>query len=366
MSIETDFFKRHRPAFGKMEAGGFQKTGNGYVYEERFLDGQFLARLTVGEDGTIQGKVLDMDTEEEYLPIRAVNQTGSFVGSVREAYFRVLAGVRDRTFIPVDFIYDQTNRIAALIERTYGDLAEFPWDKYPGNGVYKCKENGKWYAAVLTVARGKLEEKTEEGGSVCDPEEIVEVINLKADPDQIPDLTGLAGIYPAWHMNKKHWISVLLDGTLPEEKIMDLIRESHLLVSAGKSSAPARSDAWIIPSNPKIYDVDAGFARGGGCIEWHQHNDIRAGDTLFIYSAAPNSAILYRCRVEEADLGYQGMFKGKKGYTRSMRIRLIDRYRKDQFPLSFMKANGGSAIRSARRMPGQLLEAMERKLQEEE
>ena len=48
-----------------------------------------------------------------------------------------------------------------------------------------------------------------------------------------------------------------------------------------------------------------------------------------------------------------------------MRIRLVDRYTKDQFPLSFMKANGGSAIRSARRMPDQLLEAMARKIQEE-
>ena len=363
MSIESGFFKRYRPAFGKMEDAGFRKTDAGFEYEEVFFDGQFRAHLTVDEDGTVRGKVFDLDTEEEYLPIRAVHQSGSFVGSVREAYFQVLARLRDACFIPVDFIGDQTNRIAAIIERAYGDAPEFPWEKFPGNGVFKCRENGKWYAAILTVACGKLDPDHAKTGS--DPEEIAEVINLKADPEEIPYLTGLPGIFPAWHMNKKHWISALLDDTLTDERVAELIRESRRLVEENRPSGHVTGDAWIIPSNPKIYDVDAGFARGGGRIEWHQHNNIKAGDTLFIYSAAPNSAILYRCEVEASDLGYHGMFKESKGYTRSMRIRLVDRYTKDQFPLSFMKANGGSAIRSARRMPEQLLEAMERKIQEE-
>ena len=363
MSIESDFLKRYRPAFGKMEDAGFRKTDAGFEYEEVFFDGQFRARLTVDENGTIRGKVVDLDTEEEYLPIRAVHQSGSFVGSVREAYFQVLVRLRDACFIPVDFLGDQANRIAALIERAYGDAPEFPWEKFPGNGVFKCRENGKWYAAILTVAYGKLDPDRAKAGS--DPEEIAEVINLKADPEEIPYLTGLPGIFPAWHMNKKHWISVLLDDTLTDERVMELIRESRRLVEENKPSGHVTGDAWIIPSNPKIYDVDAGFARGGGRIEWHQHNNIKAGDTLFIYSAAPNSAILYRCEVEASDLGYHGMFKESKGYTRSMRIRLVDRYTKDQFPLSFMKANGGSAIRSARRMPDQLLEAMARKIREE-
>ena len=47
-------------------------------------------------------------------------------------------------------------------------------------------------------------------------DEIVEVMNLKADPDLIPRLVQADGICPAWHMNKKHWISVLLDDTLED------------------------------------------------------------------------------------------------------------------------------------------------------
>ena len=65
-------------------------------------------------------------------------------------------------------------------------------------------------------------------------------------------------------------------------------------------------------------------------------------------------------KLEASDLRYRGMFAESKGYERAMRIRLIEKYPKDRYPLSFMKANGGSVIRSARRMPQQLLEAMER------
>ena len=116
----------------------------------------------------------------------------------------------------------------------------------------------------------------------------------------------------------------------------------------------------MIPSNPKIYDVDAGFRRGRGEIEWHQHNNIQPGDEVYIYSSAPNSALLYRCEVVASDLKYHGMFKESKGYERSMRIRLIEKYSKDKYPLSFLKAHGGSVVRSARSMPKELYEAIKK------
>ena len=356
VSLETDFFGRSRPAFAKMEAAGFQRTESGYRWQQDFMDGQFRAVLEVGSQGGIRGQVIDLDTGEEYLPIRAKNQTGEFVGSVRQEYLEVLAQVRDAGFVPVDFLYDQSNRIAAMIEAEFGDTPEFPWEKYPGNGTFKSRVNGKWYAVILTVVYGKLEIGAEENPR--DPEMIAEVINLKADPEKIPALTREHGICPAWHMNKKHWISVLLDDTLTDRRVMELIRESCRLVSGKAAAGHVNADAWIIPSNPKVYDIDAGFEAGGGSIEWHQHNNIKPGDEVYIYSAAPNSAIMYRCFVEESDLRYHGMFVETKGYTRSMRIRLIEKYPKTRFTLGFMREHGGSPVRSARRMPEELLRAI--------
>ena len=362
--METDYFGRFRPAFGRLGKKGFRKTETEYRYEEDFLDGQFRAELVIRQEPEgsapggwqIRGRVMDLDTEEEYLPIRARHQLGGFVGGVREAYLEVLGRIREECFVPVDFIYDQANRITAMIGEVYGDAPEFPWEKYPGNGTFKCKENGKWYAAILNVAFGKLGAA---GGH--DANDIVEVINLKAEPEGIAQITRRPGIFPAWHMNKKHWISVILDDTLADDEVMELIGASYDLVSVKKNAGHVSGDAWIIPSSPKVYDIDAGFAAGGGVIQWHQHNNIHPGDEVYIYSAAPNSAIMYRTVVEESDLPYNGMFRGKEGYVRSMRIRLVEKYPKDRYSLSFMRANGGSPVRSARRMPAQLLEAMKQK-----
>ncbi len=372
MSIESDFFARKRPDYNRIESCGFQKIkadrrgsdGNKdsgcYKYSEVFMDGQFRADIMIDSDGRVSGNVIDLETEEEYLPLRVVDQVGEFVGTVRENYAQLLGRISDACFLPVNYIYDQSNRIEAKIEKEFDVISEFPWEKYPGNGTYKFRGNSKWFAIILTVDFGKLSPaKAPELISVPhEDDEIVEVANVKADPAMIPELTKRAGIYSAWHMNKTYWISVILDGTLPDEDVMDLIRQSHGIVARGKSSHAIRSGAWMIPSNPKIYDVDAGFAAGSGEIEWHQHNDIQPGDEVYIYSSAPNSAILYRCEVTASNLTYKGMFQESKGYTRSMRIRLIEKYPKDRFPLSFIKAHGGSVVRSARTMPAELLNAI--------
>ena len=69
---------------------------------------------------------------------------------------------------------------------------------------------------------------------------------------------------------------------------------------------------------------------------------------------------MYRCEVTASNLDYGGMFKGKEGYDRSMRLRLIEKYPKEKYPLSFMKEHGASVVRGARRMPEQLLKAMKK------
>ena len=358
--ITDDIFSRSRPDFRKLRNAGFRKEGGVFRCDEQLPGGQFRAELEVTEDGIVRGRVIDLDTGEEYLPIRFEGQTGGFVGQVREDYKAFLERVKGACFIPVSFICDQSNRVEGWIHREYDVAAEFPWEKYPGNGTFKCRENGKWFAAILTVAYGKL--AGAEGSSAHDEDEIVEVIDLKAPPDAIPSLTERPGVYAAWHMNKKHWISVILDDTLPDEDVAELIRASHALTSKGKGSTsgsgPAAQGVWMIPSNPAYYDVDAGFRGGKGEIEWHQHTKVKAGDEVYIYCSAPYSAILYRCEVVKADLPYRGMFRESKGYKKSMRIRLIKKYPPDQYPLTFLKAHGGSAVRSARSMPAQLYEAI--------
>jgi len=55
----------------------------------------------------------------------------------------------------------------------------------------------------------------------------IEVINIKLDKEEIIELLKKDGFYPAWHMNKKSWITLILDETLSDKKIMEYIEESH-------------------------------------------------------------------------------------------------------------------------------------------
>ena len=82
-------------------------------------------------------------------------------------------------------------------------------------------KNGKWYAAILRVEKSKLGLK-EEGN--------VDIINVKCEPDMVGLLTQTYGFLPGYHMNKKYWITMLLDGTVSEAKILDFLDLSYDLI----------------------------------------------------------------------------------------------------------------------------------------
>ena len=86
-------------------------------------------------------------------------------------------------------------------------------------------KNGKWYAAILRVEKSKLGLK-EEG--------TVDIINVKCEPDMVGLLTQTYGFLPGYHMNKKYWITMLLDGSVSEAKILDFLDMSYDLIDGKK------------------------------------------------------------------------------------------------------------------------------------
>lgn len=89
--------------------------------------------------------------------------------------------------------------------------------------------------------------------------------------------------------------------------------------SAAHSKTPKREDKriWIIPSNSKFFDLDGCFKKYG-CVYWRQHVNFQKGDSAYIYSAYPNSAILYKVSIDGHDLQYAPeMEREKKFYTNS-------------------------------------------------
>lgn len=70
--------------------------------------------------------------------------------------------------------------------------------------------------------------------AVTVPEDLPPRINLKCDPERAAELRDeYRGIKPGWHMNKKHWNTVMLDGSVPPNLVRELIEHSYQLVVDG-------------------------------------------------------------------------------------------------------------------------------------
>ena len=100
----------------------------------------------------------------------------------------------------------------------YGTEPDYPWNDW--NAVLRHIDNNKWYGVVLEVDQRKL--------GLAD-EGIVDILNVKCDPVMIGSLRMQNGFYPAYHMNKAHWLTVALDGSADGEKLKFLLDMSYEL-----------------------------------------------------------------------------------------------------------------------------------------
>ena len=174
------------------------------------------------------------------------------------------------------------------IKENYDADPEYLWKKYDSYAVFRHEDNRKWFAVIMDVERDKLG---------LPGKDYVPVINLKVDDMFLRDaLIREEGIVPAYHMNKLHWITVFLDGTVPKEKVNDLLEMSYIATASIKKKEKIRPPReWIIPANPKYYDIIHAFDETD-VIDWKQGSGIKTGDMVYIYVAAPVSAILYYCQ----------------------------------------------------------------------
>jgi len=335
IDLESKYFVRAHPDFQKLTAYGFQKTMSGYRYHVDILDKEFRVEICISFAGKVQGRVYETMTGELYQNIRIEGMNGAFVGRVREAYGQVLQAIRQKCYIDDNFSAAQANRIARLIWERYGVKPEFLWERAPEHGVFRNQQNQKWFGIIMYVDRNKI---TRGEGKL-------DVLAIKIHPAAREALSGAAGIYPAYHLNKKNWIAVLLDESVPDEEIMHLLAGSYQIVQGeGKRSRAAfGGQPWIVPANPRYFNLEQAFAEKPEII-WKQSTCVAVDDIIFLYVTAPVSAILYQCLVTAVDLPY-AYESGKIKIQRVMRIKLLKRYDKKLYTFHWLQEHGIKAIR---------------------
>ena len=109
------------------------------------------------------------------------------------------------------------------VKKQYGTVPEYLWKESPESAVLRHK-NGKWYAVLMQVKKSKLE---------LEGEGTVDIINVKCEPDMVGVLIETYGFLPGYHMNKEHWITMLMDGTVSEGKdtTIDSLNEAKEILS---------------------------------------------------------------------------------------------------------------------------------------
>ncbi|NJW39042.1 MmcQ family protein [Streptococcus suis] len=333
---------------------GFIFANNRYTYREVFMEGQFEAVVEVDEAGQLSSYVWDCEMEEVYTAHLVTAPSGAFVGQVREAYQSILDRVEKVCCVALPFTKDQSNRIAQLIKEKWGGLPDYPFAKLPTYGAFRHPNNNKWYALVSHIPRDKLD------GSGSQEE--VEIVNLKVDGREIAELLSQSGIFPAYHMSKKSWVSVLLDETVEDQAILALLEKSRYLVGPKSYKAEQGPDYWVIPANPKVYDIDTEFAENK-VVYWPQKSTIQAGDIVAIYVTAPIQAIRYVCRCLAANLANQGE-SDIPTEKRLMKVELLAQLPDDILPRQRMMDLGVKAVRGPRRLTKEAIEYLKCQLKE--
>lgn len=209
-----EIFKSYQFNQEKARVYGFVENSGVWTYSCQILQGDFVMIVSITADN-VSFQVFDQETGDLYPQVHMESFKGSFVANVRETCLEVLYQIRKACFDVQDYICPQTNRIMAQVQEKYGNQLEYLWEKSPDTAVLRHEGNQKWYAVLMKISWDKLE-KVREGQ--------VEAVNLKQD--QVSDLLVKKGIYPAFHMNKRYWISVALDDTLSDKELLELVEKS--------------------------------------------------------------------------------------------------------------------------------------------
>ena len=215
-----DFIKDKKIDLKRLEKFGFKLKDNSYYYDIFLLNNQFKMTIKINLDNSIFTELIDTETNETYVLHLLEERRNGYIEKVYKAYSEVLDKIKKECFEDEIFKNNYTKEIVDYIKNKYGDELEFLWEKSPKNAVVRRKSSDKWYAVILTISKRKLN---------LNSDEAVEVINLHNSPEEIEKLIDNKRYFPAYHMNKKYWCTICLDGKVELEKIYELVDISYEL-----------------------------------------------------------------------------------------------------------------------------------------
>ncbi len=212
---------RHKsPNFGKLTEFGFACDNGVYTYLTEIVDGQFEMTVQINDKNEVDVRLIDCGTGEPYTLHLVSGATGAFVGRVRAEFDEVIGRIADGCFERDVFKEEQARQSIRYIRDRYGDELEFLWDKLPTGAIWRRKDNRKWYGILMIISRSKLG---------FDSDENVSVIDLRLDTENDSEIIDGKKFFAGYHMNKRTWFTICLDGSVSTEEIFSFIDKSYVL-----------------------------------------------------------------------------------------------------------------------------------------
>ena len=203
--------------YEKLMDYGFTERKNHYVFEKQIQDHCFKVIVEISKEKQMS-KVIDLSSNDEFILVDVSNSLGDFVASVKEEYETILNDILEKCTTPNIFKSKQAKEIIQYVKEKYQDDLEYLWKKFPNNAIWRNKKNKKWYGALLVIPESKLG---------IESDKIVDVIDLRYQKENINKIIDNKKVFQGYHMNKNHWITIRLDGSVNITEIFQLIDNSY-------------------------------------------------------------------------------------------------------------------------------------------
>ena len=196
---------------------GFREEAEKLIYRKEILDSSFFIEI-VFVNSQLLIEVYDIEFDEIYSLFSVDSAVGETVQNIREHVEKLLSSILG--------LVEESGKISSEIidycNDKYGENHVNPFKKHPDILAF-VNEKNKWYALMSNVEYNKLNKTN----NIITK---VKILNVKYPTDKILEIIDNKNIFPAYHMNKKHWISIVLDKNIKLETIKELIDISYSLV----------------------------------------------------------------------------------------------------------------------------------------
>ena len=180
----------------------FQKVEEGeglFFIEKALFNNLFRVKLSILNDFKIKTDIYDESTGEIYPLHLFENSTQPFIHQLKQEYEEFLQKIVKNCFEKRIFKSQLAMDLEHYVCEKYHVYLEFLWSKFPETAIWRCPDSKKWFGALLVVPAQKIG---------INEDKKIKILDLHLSPQKIKELIDYKTYFPAYHMNKLHWITI--------------------------------------------------------------------------------------------------------------------------------------------------------------